>query len=88
MDILIPGNYEFKVYNLAGKNIYTSQMQYNEPGNYIIDCHFRKIEKAKQLEQQLNMIPGVVEKGLFINLCTRMIQADGEDIIVKDRNLS
>ena len=37
MDILIPGNYEFKVYNLAGKNIYTSQMQYNEPGNYIID---------------------------------------------------
>ena len=37
MDILIPGNYEFRVYNLAGKNIYTSQMQYNEPGNYIID---------------------------------------------------
>ena len=59
-----------------------------DQGNYIIDCHFRKIEKAKQLEQQLNMIPGVVENGLFINLCTRMILADGEKIIVKDRNSS
>ena len=54
--------------------------------NYIIDCHFRKIKNPKLLEHQLNMIPGVVENGLFINLCTKMIIADGEQLTVKDRN--
>ena len=55
-------------------------------GNYIIDCHFRKIKNPKLLEHQLNMIPGVVENGLFINLCTKMIIADGEQLTVKDRH--
>ena len=59
------------------------QPSVTDQGNFILDCHFRKIENAKQLEQQLNMIPGVVENGLFINLCTRMIMADGEKIIIK-----
>ena len=63
-----------------GKPLVTDQ------GNYIIDCHFRKIENPKLLEHQLNMIPGVVENGLFINLCTKMIIADGEQLTVKDRN--
>ena len=61
------------------------QPQVTDQGNYIIDCHFRKIENPKLLEHQLNMIPGVVENGLFINLCTKMILADGEQLIVKDR---
>ena len=63
-----------------GKPLVTDQ------GNYIIDCHFRKIENPKLLEHQLNMIPGVVENGLFINLCTKLIIADGEQLTVKDRN--
>jgi len=63
-----------------GKPLITDQ------GNYIIDCHFRKIKNPKLLEHQLNMIPGVVENGLFINLCTKMIIADGERLVVKDRN--
>ena len=62
------------------------QPQVTDQGNYIIDCHFRKIENPKLLEHQLNMIPGVVENGLFINLCTKMIIADGEQLTVKDRN--
>ena len=61
------------------------QPSVTDQGNFILDCHFRKIENAEQLEQQLNMIPGVVENGLFINLCTRMIMADGEKIIIKKR---
>ena len=56
-------------------------------GNYIIDCHFRKIKNPKLLENQLNMIPGVVENGLFINLCTKMILSDGDRLIIKDRKL-
>ena len=63
------------------------QPQVTDQGNYIIDCHLRKIENPKLLEHQLNMIPGVVENGLFINLCTKMILGDGEQLIVKDRKL-
>ena len=73
----IQGNPELRINH--GQPIITDQ------GNFILDCHFRKIENAEQLEQQLNMIPGVVENGLFINLCTRMIMADGEKIIIKKR---
>ena len=62
------------------------QPSVTDQGNFIVDCHFRKIENPEQLEQHLNMIPGVVENGLFINLCTRMIMADGENIIIKTRN--
>ena len=63
------------------------QPSVTDQGNFIVDCQFRKIENPEQLEQHLNMIPGVVENGLFINLCTRMIMADGENIIIKNRNL-
>ena len=55
-----------------------------DQGNYILDCRFRQIIDAVQLEQRLNMIPGVVENGLFTALCSRMIMADGEKIIVKE----
>ena len=58
-----------------------------DQGNYIIDCRFRQIIDASQLEQRLNMIPGVVENGLFTGLCTRMIMADGENIVVKERGI-
>ena len=63
------------------------QPSMTDQGNFIVDCNFRKIENPEQLEQHLNMIPGLVENGLFINLCTRMIMADGENIIIKNRNL-
>ena len=52
--------------------------------NYIIDCRFSQIIDAVQLEQLLNMIPGVVENGLFTGLCSRMIMADGDRIVVKE----
>ena len=55
-----------------------------DQGNYIIDCRFSQIIDAVQLEQLLNMIPGVVENGLFTGLCSRMIMADGNKIVVKE----
>ena len=58
-----------------------------DQGNYIIDCRFRQIIDAAQLEQRLNMIPGVVENGLFTGLCTCMIMAEGEKIVVKERGI-
>ena len=58
-----------------------------DQGNFIIDCHFQKISNPKLLENQINMIPGVVENGLFINLCTKMILADSDNLIIKDRKI-
>ena len=73
------GNPDLRLNN--GQPLLTDQ------GNYIIDCHFRRIRNPKLLENQINMIPGVVENGLFINLCSKMILADGEKLIVKDRKI-
>lgn len=36
--------------------------------NYIVDCYFEKIQDTKEVNNTLNMIPGVVENGLFVNM--------------------
>ncbi len=41
--------------------------------HYIIDCHIGAIEDAVQLHQLLNLIPGVVENGLFIQMAAKVI---------------
>ena len=38
-----------------------------DSGNYIYDCKFEAIEKPFFLESRINVIPGVVENGLFLN---------------------
>ena len=54
-------------------------------GNYIIDCEFGRIEDPEELNQALNMIPGVVENGLFIKLAARVLagRKNGEIDIIK-----
>lgn len=42
-------------------------------GNYILDCQISEIEKTDELSRNLNMIPGVVENGLFVNMCDVLI---------------
>ncbi|MBT2730454.1 ribose-5-phosphate isomerase RpiA [Bacillus sp. ISL-75] len=42
-------------------------------GNYIFDCSFPKIRFPEDLEKNLNMIPGVVENGLFIGMADIVI---------------
>jgi len=42
-------------------------------GNYILDCSFGPIDEPTALERELNLIPGVVENGLFIHLASRII---------------
>jgi ribose 5-phosphate isomerase A len=37
-------------------------------GNYIIDVDFGPINKIKDLNQELKLLPGVIETGLFIDL--------------------
>ena len=35
-------------------------------GNFIVDCHFGRIEKPEALSGALTQVPGVVENGLFL----------------------
>ena len=44
-----------------------------DSGNYIIDCKCGRIEDPQYLETRLNMIPGVVENGLFTREAAGMI---------------
>lgn len=47
-------------------------------GNYILDVDFREIAAPEDLEQQLNLIPGVVENGLFVDMVDAVVTYDGE----------
>jgi len=54
-------------------------------GNYILDCRFGRIADAKLLEQQIGMIVGVVESGLFIGRTSAVIVASegGVEILAR-----
>ncbi|AXI07735.1 ribose 5-phosphate isomerase A [Oceanobacillus zhaokaii] len=51
-------------------------------GNYIFDCSFPDSLNVKELEEKLNLIPGVVENGLFINMTDIVVSLDDEKNIV------
>lgn len=49
-----------------------------DEGNYIVDLHLNRIGNARQLSLVLNQIPGVVENGLFIDICDVVIIGHGD----------
>ena len=49
--------------------------------NYVLDCEFEKIDEPEQLETDLNLVPGVVENGLFIGLTTKVIVGGKQGIM-------
>ncbi|MEM7710220.1 MAG: ribose-5-phosphate isomerase RpiA [Pseudomonadota bacterium] len=50
-----------------------------DEGNLILDLHLNRIGEARQLGLLLNQIPGVVENGLFLDVCDVVVigAADG-----------
>jgi ribose 5-phosphate isomerase A len=46
-----------------------------DEGNYIVDCHFERIDEPAALEREINLIPGVVDNGLFIGLASLVLVA-------------
>ena len=44
-----------------------------DEGNYIVDLNLRRIGNPRQVSLVLNQIPGVVENGLFIDICDVVI---------------
>lgn len=59
----------------------------SDEGNFILDLHLRRIAQPAQLSLVLNQIPGVVENGLFLDICDVLIigNADGT-VEVRDIN--
>ena len=58
-----------------------------DEGNHIIDLHVKRIGNARQLALVLNQMPGVVENGLFIDICDQVIIGYGDGKVeVRDIN--
>lgn len=53
-------------------------------GNIIVDCNFEKIVEPKELNKQINLIPGVVDNGLFTRLVSSLIIGynDGKVMVI------
>ncbi|HKL70376.1 ribose-5-phosphate isomerase RpiA [Salibaculum sp.] len=51
---------------------------YTDEGNHILDLHLNRIGNARQLSLVLNQIPGVVENGLFIDICDVVVIGYGD----------
>jgi ribose 5-phosphate isomerase A len=57
--------------------------------NFILDLHLKRIGNPGQLAMVLNQIPGVVENGLFIDICDVLIVGHGDGrVTVRDINSS
>ena len=49
-----------------------------DEGNYILDLHLKRIGNPRQLALVLNQMPGVVENGLFIDICDTVVLGFGD----------
>ena len=63
--------------DVAGHDI-TLRMNGDTPfvtdeGNHVLDLHLGRIGDARQLSVDLNQIAGVVENGLFIDICDLVV---------------
>ena len=56
-------------------------------GNVIVDCRFEGIEDAASLESMLNLVPGVVDNGLFIGLADKVIVGSENGVRIIERPL-
>ncbi len=50
--------------------------------NWIYDCHFGTIDDPDELAAELRSIVGVVEHGLFLDMATEAVVADGSGVSV------
>lgn len=58
-----------------------------DEGNYILDLHLGRIGNARQFGIVINQIPGIVENGLFIDICDVVIVGHGDGRVeVQDIN--
>lgn len=54
-------------------------------GNYILDTSFQEIKQPKELEKNLNLIPGVVDNGLFVGMADAVITIIDKKLVTQIR---
>ncbi|MCF2904417.1 ribose-5-phosphate isomerase RpiA [Octadecabacter sp. CECT 8868] len=60
---------------------------YTDEGNHILDLHLNRIGNARQLSLVINQIPGIVENGLFIDICDVVVIGHGDGRVeIRDIN--
>jgi len=58
-----------------------------DEGNFILDLHLNRIGNPRQFSLVINQIPGVVENGLFIDICDAVVIGYGDGKVeVRDIN--
>lgn len=55
---------------------------YTNHGNIVLECIFSKIDDVKSLNDQLMLIPGVVDTSLYIGIATNAIVGSDEEVKV------
>ena len=68
------------------QSIIKTRMSNNLPfitdeGNYILDIHLGRIGDPATLNVTLNQVPGVVENGLFVNMCDLILIGDEDGTV-------
>jgi ribose 5-phosphate isomerase A len=58
----------------------------SDEGHHILDCSFGQIPDPPALARTLSDMPGVVEHGLFVDLATVVLCAQGENVTEVRRN--
>jgi ribose 5-phosphate isomerase A len=56
-------------------------------GNLIADCKFPRIDDPKEMESDLNLVPGVVDNGLFVGLAHKVIVASKDGVRTIERKV-
>lgn len=64
---------QFSTLRMNGETPYVT-----DEGNHIFDLHLQRIGNVRQLALVLNQIPGVVENGLFVDICDKVIIGHGD----------
>jgi ribose 5-phosphate isomerase A len=73
---------QVKLLNGAGKIRMAGNATFiTDQGNHIIDADFGEISDPTSLSDKLNGITGVVEHGLFINLTSKVIMGNENEVI-------
>ena len=72
-----------RISNLGGKpklRMTDSEVFVSDNGNYILDCDFGGIVNPKKLHEQLKLLVGVVETGLFVEMASKLIIARNNEV--------
>ena len=67
--------------NKAVPRLVGDRLFVTDEGNHILDLHLGRIGNARQLALILNQVPGVVENGLFIDICDVVVTGHGDGTV-------